>query len=185
MTRPYTMTRRAEKLEETRRRIAEATLALHEEVGPARTTVAAIAARAGVSRPTVYNQFPDDLSLFSACSAHFLAQNPPPELIDVELEEALENLYTFFAANELVLDHIERDARLLPALAQVYAHPLSARERAADDQAERLAPGDGSVRAFIRLTFGFCSWQQLHRAGLSVADAASLMAGLARFAAAR
>ena len=72
------MTLRAEKLEETRQRIVEATLALHEELGPARTTVAAIAKRASVSRPTVYNQFPDDLSLFSACSGHFLAQHPAP-----------------------------------------------------------------------------------------------------------
>ena len=68
------MKRRAEQLEETRQRIVDATVALHEEVGPARTTVTAIAQRAGVSRPTVYNQFPDDRSLFAACSGHWRQQ---------------------------------------------------------------------------------------------------------------
>jgi AcrR family transcriptional regulator len=185
MTRKYTMKRRAEKLEETRRRIAEATLALHEEVGPARTTVTAIAKRAGVSRPTVYTQFPDDLALFSACSAHFLAEHPTPELVDVELREALENVYTFFAANERTLGNIERDARLLPALAEVYSHALATRESAADAHADRLAAGDLQVRAVLRLAFSFCTWQQLARAGLGVHEAASLMASLAQSAAAR
>ena len=54
------MKRRAERLDETRQRIIDATVALHEDVGPACTTVTAIAQRAGVSRPTVYNQFPHD-----------------------------------------------------------------------------------------------------------------------------
>ena len=160
------MTLRAEKLEETRQRIVEATLALHEELGPARTTVAAIAKRASVSRPTVYNQFPDDLSLFSACSGHFLAQHPAPKLVGVKLEDALLGLYTFFAENEQTLDHIERDARLLPALAQVYGHALAARTEAANSHADQLARGDRPVRALVGLAFTFHAWQQLDRAGL-------------------
>jgi AcrR family transcriptional regulator len=185
MARQYTMKRRADRLEETRRRIAEATLALHEEVGPARTTVTAIAERAGVSRPTVYSQFPNDLALFSACSAHFLAEHPTPELVEVGLEEALHNLYGFFAANERTLENIERDARLLPALGQAYARPLAVRTAAADSHAERLATGDLRVRAVLRLAFSFCTSQHLARAGLGVNEAASLMASLAQSSAAR
>src|SRR3954453_5226831 len=78
-TRTYTLRERARKQAETRQRIVEATSALHEEVGPARTTVAEIARRAGVQRLTVYNHFPDDAPLIGACSAHFVARHPPPD----------------------------------------------------------------------------------------------------------
>src|SRR5438132_12455828 len=78
-TRKYALKARAEKQAETRRRIVEATAALHTEVGPAQTTVAEIARRAGVQRLTVYNNFPDEKALFDACGAYWLAENPPPD----------------------------------------------------------------------------------------------------------
>src|SRR5215211_766933 len=77
--RKYELRARADRQAETRRRIAAATAQLHEEVGPARTTVAEIARRAGVQRLTVYKNFPDDYDLFVACQGHFLAENPPPD----------------------------------------------------------------------------------------------------------
>ncbi len=160
------MKRRAEQLDETRQRIVDATVALHEEVGPARTTVTAIAQRAGVSRPTVYNQFPDDRSLFAACSGHWRAQHPMPELEDGELEDTLAALYAYFAENRRMLTNIDRDARLLPALADQYGHALAVRDRAADWHAERIAPGDERVRAVAQLAFSFSTWQTLDAAGL-------------------
>src|SRR3954462_2551957 len=78
--RPYRKTRRAELEEETRRRITESTVALHEELGPARTSISAVAERAGVRRSTVYRHFPDEEALFDACSSHFGAANPPPDM---------------------------------------------------------------------------------------------------------
>ena len=77
--RPYRMKRRAELEEQTRRRITESAVALHEELGPASTSISAIAARAGVRRSTVYRHFPDDEALFEACSSHWRAGNPPPD----------------------------------------------------------------------------------------------------------
>ena len=68
--RKYTKRRRAESEQETRRRITEAAVSLHGSVGPARTTISAIAERAGVQRATVYRHFPDEESLFAACSGH-------------------------------------------------------------------------------------------------------------------
>src|SRR6476469_3748045 len=77
--RKYELKARAEAQEETRRRITEATVGLHLEVGPAQTTISEIAKRAGVQRLTVYNNFPDEASLLGACSAHYTAQHPPPD----------------------------------------------------------------------------------------------------------
>src|SRR4051794_19814848 len=77
--RTYELKERARRQAETRARIVEATVALHEEVGPARTTVAEIARRAGVQRLTVYTHFPDERDLFAACSRHFMAGHVPPD----------------------------------------------------------------------------------------------------------
>ena len=78
-TRKYTQSRRAEQQSETRRRIVDAVYALHGEIGPARTTIKAIAERAGVERLTVYRHFADEREIFTACSAHFQEEMPPPD----------------------------------------------------------------------------------------------------------
>src|ERR1041385_5391324 len=100
------MRRRAEQVDQTRQRIVEATVALHGSVGPAATTIAGIAEAAGVTRLTVYRHFPDDDALFTACSAHWLARQQPPDpqtwsLIDDPVERlraGLADLYRFFRA---------------------------------------------------------------------------------------
>jgi AcrR family transcriptional regulator len=178
------MKRRAEQLDETRQRIVDATVSLHEELGPARTTVTAIAERAGVSRPTVYNQFPDDRSLFAACSGHWRAQHPMPDLEEGELEDTVGALYAHFADNRQMLTNVDRDSQLLPALADQYNHALAIRERAAHWHAGRIAPGDERVQAVTQLAFAFSTWQTLDAAGLDANEAASLVASLAHAAAA-
>ena len=153
-------------------------MALHEEVGPARTTVAAIAARAGVTRPTVYAQFPDELALFTACSAHWRERHPRPELEGVELGEALRRLYAWYEANERMLSHVERDARVLPALGEVLGHAW----RGLDVAAAELAGSDADAVAAARLAIDFFTWQRLTSAGLASDEAAALMARLVRCA---
>ena len=121
--------RRAERQEETRRRIAAATAALHEEIGPARTTISAIAARAGVERLTVYRHFPDERELLQACQDHFLAAHPPPALAPwaaiadpVErLHTALRALYAHHRATEAMTTNVQRDAPTMPVLADLLA----------------------------------------------------------------
>ncbi len=79
MARRYELKRRAERKEETRRRIVEAAVALHQSVGMARTTITEIAQRAGVGRLTVYRHFPDELALGLACSGRYWERNPLPD----------------------------------------------------------------------------------------------------------
>src|ERR1700675_1308947 len=103
-TRSYRMQRRAESQQQTRRRITESAVALHGSIGPSRTSISAVAAHAGVRRSTVYRHFPDEAALFDACSAHWAAANPLPELgawsaisdPDERLRVALGELYAFY-----------------------------------------------------------------------------------------
>src|SRR5690349_23426820 len=73
------MSRRADSQAATRRRITESAVQLHATLGPARTTMSAVAEHAGVRRSTLYRHFPDEAALFDACSAHWNAANPPPD----------------------------------------------------------------------------------------------------------
>ena len=122
--RPYRMKRRAELEEETRRRITESAVALHEELGPAQTSISAIAERAGVRRSTVYRHFPDEDALFEACSSHWRAANPPPDLdawssIEDPAERtrtALRELYAFYSSTEAMYVSLLRDEPLVPAV---------------------------------------------------------------------
>ena len=122
--RPYRMKRRAELEAETRRRITESAVALHERVGPAQTSITAIAEAAGVRRSTVYRHFADEETLFAACSSHFRALNPPPELAAwatiedpaARTETALRELYAFYGRTHRMYDSLFRDESLVPAV---------------------------------------------------------------------
>ena len=121
-TRPYRKKRRAELEEQTRKRITESTVALHEELGPARTSISAVAERARVQRSTVYRHFPDEEALFAACSSHWRAANPPPNPgawvaiadPDERTETAFRELYAFYRRTEGMYTSLLRDEPLVP-----------------------------------------------------------------------
>jgi AcrR family transcriptional regulator len=193
--RTYRKTRRAELEDRTRLRITESAVALHEEVGPAQTSISAIAERAGVRRSTVYRHFPDEESLFDACSSHWRAANPPPDPRawssiadpDERLRTALAALYAFFAGTESMYVSLLRDEALVPAierrLGDFHGFLRSIRDG--------LVAGRGLRGRRLRLTraaighaLAFPTWRSLiHDQGLSLDDAVELMCRLAAEAA--
>jgi AcrR family transcriptional regulator len=131
--RKYLLQRRAERMAETRRRIAHAAVELHSSIGPVAATITAIADRAGVQRHTVYSHFPDEHSLFRACVAHGLSLWPLPDPSRWEesgdpqrrLAIALDELYRYFERTERMWTHVSRDLPALPALAKANAPVLA------------------------------------------------------------
>src|SRR5262245_21508141 len=125
--RPYRKKQRAADEEQTRRRITEATVALHETVGPLRTTVKGGAERAGVQRATVYRHFPDESALYAACSAHWLERHAPPDPTpwariadpDERTRAALEAMYAFYREGEAMISSIRRDEPYVESLQQI------------------------------------------------------------------
>lgn len=194
--RTYELKQRAERREETRRRIVDAAVELHTTLGPARTTVGAIAERAGVTRPTVYAHFPDTRALFEACSGHVRATIPPPDPSawraiadpDERLEAALRELYGYYARLEPLLENVERDAAVMPIVAEVDADRARYLEAARDLLVEAW-PARGSTRGRVRRAVGhaleFQTWQSLvRRQGCSTDEAARLMVAFVHAAAA-
>jgi AcrR family transcriptional regulator len=189
-TRPYRLRKRREQQDATRRRIVEATMALHEEIGPAATTISAIAERAGVQRLTVYRHFPDERALIGACSAHWSAAHPTPDpaawahLRDPRrrLEAALGALYDYYRGGEAMLTRVLRDAETDGAVADAVA-PL---RRYLGELADDLGRGwhtPARARRVLRAAVGhavaFETWRSLAAEGLSDTEAARIMAGMA------
>ncbi|HET9040381.1 MAG TPA: helix-turn-helix domain-containing protein [Gemmatimonadales bacterium] len=194
--RKYTQQRRAEQQSETRRRIVEAVAALHGEVGPARTSIKAIAERADVERLTVYRHFADEGEIFAACNAHFQAETPPPDpaawagVADpaARLRAALLAFYRYYRGGGDMLANALRDAPELPALAAVMA-PFGRLVEATREDLRAAWPARGRVRTRLTAAIGhalrFDTWRSLaHAEGLDDAGAADLMVDLARAAAA-
>ena len=199
MPRHYELKERAVRQQETRQRIVDVTVALHREVGPARTTVTEIARRAGIGRVTVYNHFPDDVALLGACSAHFVARHPPPDPgawaaiadHDARLRTALEEAYAYYRENAAMIGNVTRDAALVPALAEVLGRSGAAEH--AQAMRDVLVTGRGlrgggrrRVRAVIGLALEFGTWQRLSRdEGLRDDEAVEVMVGAVAAAAGR
>ena len=193
--RPYRKKRRAELETRTRLRITESAVALHGTLGPAHTSISAIAEHAGVRRSTVYRHFPDETALFAACSAHWRAANPVPDLHrwqaledpDERLRTALEELYAHYRRTERMRENILRDEASVPLLTKM----LSGYRRYLLDAAGVLMGGRGlrgaaakRVRAAVGHSVAFRTWQSLAREqGLSDSQTADLMCQLVTAAA--
>jgi len=185
--RPYRMKRRAELEERTRTRITESAVALHEELGPARTSISAIAEHAGVRRSTVYRHFPDEETLFAACSSHWRAANPPPDprawaaVADPagRLEAALRELYAFYGRTEPMYTSLLRDEPLVPAVHQRLGDFYGYLRAIQDILMEgRRLRGHAArrTRAAIGHALAFPTWRSLTREqSLADGDAVTLM----------
>jgi len=183
----YRMKRRAELEEQTRLRITESAIALHEALGPARTSISAIADRAGVRRSTVYRHFPDDDALFAACSSHWRAANPPPDpgawaaIADPaeRTETALRELYAFYSRTQRMYTSLLRDEPHVPAVERRLRdfHGYLDAVRGVLMAGRGLRGGARRrTEAAIGHAVAFATWQSLvGEQGSSADDAVSLM----------
>ena len=185
--RTYRMRARQEAVDETRLRITEATMCLHERVGPRATTVSAIAEEASVTRLTVYRHFPDEESLVSACSAHWrqLHQRPDPESWSKiedpvqRLRTALAETYAWARPAAPMMTMIHRDLDSMP---DFVGHHLAADEKARVTVLSRgfRARGRAAHRLAAALAHALrvSTWESLCRdAGLTDQEATEIMVG--------
>jgi AcrR family transcriptional regulator len=190
--RPYRMQRRAESQEQTRLRITESAVALHGTIGPSRTSISAVAEHAGVRRSTVYRHFPDEAALFDACSAHWRAANPPPDLRawaavadpGERLRGALEELYAYYRRTEPMMDNLHRDELTVPLVAERFAgyhgYVAAARDLMMRGRSLRGRRRDEG-RAAVGHALAYTTWRSLTREqGLTDDQAVALMCALVK-----
>ena len=181
------MRRRQERLDETRQRIAEAAFELHATVGPAQTSISAVAERAGVQRHTVYNHFPDMTSLIRACTEHGMAVTRPPLAAPLaaigdptlRLRTGLAELYPYYRANARLLGNVTRD---LPLVGTGGSEPFIERMGELFGALAGGWAGDAAVQRLRMVAIGHAmayeTWRSLTEPGLSDAEAADLMVRL-------
>jgi AcrR family transcriptional regulator len=168
-TRTYTLKRRAEQQTETRRRIAEAALDLHSSVGPALTTISMVAERANVQRHTLYAHFPDERSLYLACSGLAFERDPLPDaeawrIIEDQHERVragLNAIYGWYERNADMAACVLRDAEYHELTREIVAlrfGPAIAAYR--EVLGAKLA---AKQRALLHLALSFFTWRTLVR----------------------
>lgn len=182
----YTLRARADAVARTRERITRAAVELHGTVGPAATTMSAVAERAGVTRATLYRHFANEEALFGACSRSWLAEHPRPETAlwatisdpEARIGTALRQLYAYYASARSMLANLYRDFSALP-------EPVRRNIASYPDQLLAVLevgwqPTDDAriLRAAILHATAFETWRSLTGGGLSDDEAAALMARL-------
>ncbi len=176
-------------VEDTRRKIVEATRSLHEEVGPADTTITAVAERAGVQRLTVYRHFPDQGALFDACSSDWMEDHPLPDPtswsgIDdpkERLQSALTAIYAYFREGAPMLEQVIRDQDKVPEVAEGMAPVREYMREVAGGLSAgwgESADGQRLIRAAVGHALAFGTWRSLDEQGLTDDEAVELMVNL-------
>jgi AcrR family transcriptional regulator len=184
MRRPYQLRARADAMDRTRARITRAAIELHGSVGPAATTMSAVAERAGVTRATLYRHFPNEEVLFGACSAEWRSANPSPDpsqwasIPDPHhrLGTALPALYGWYRSSEAMRANLLRDLAVLPVAIRT---GIEAYPRTIAEVLDTGWPRPSRLRrAAIDHGVAFETWQSLAHQGLTDSETAQLIIGL-------
>ena len=182
--RSYDMSKRRAAAAETRRRIVDATRALHTEQGIAATSWDQIAARAGVGVGTVYRHFPSLDDLVPACGevAMEIVALPAPADAPVLLGGAddpvarlVAEVFAIYERGAPQLRVVRREPDAHPSVAELNT-TLEATLSALVDAALPGAPAHD--RAVTRAMIDLDTWQALRDAGLDAAGAVAEVSGM-------
>jgi AcrR family transcriptional regulator len=183
-SRHYQLRARADSMDRTRSKITRAAIELHGSIGPAATTMSAVAERAGVTRATLYRHFPNEEALFNACSAEWRSANPAPDPGQWaatpdphdRLKTALPGLYGWYRSSEAMRANLLRDLAVMPPAirAGIESYPRTVAEVLDTGWPRRSR----LRRAAIGHAVAFETWQSLAHQGLKDGEAAKLIIGM-------
>ena len=170
MKRSYQLKQGAEAQSQTRQRIVDAAIELHQAKGLAATSVNDIAERAKVAKVTVYRHFPDEETLVNACSGHYFHNHPFPDpenwrhIKDPHdrLRHGLSETYAYHRTTEPMIARVLGEARDMPIMEPYHAHW----QKAVDVLAAAFqgsAKSERLLTAALALALSFDTWRHLVR----------------------
>jgi len=149
--RKYQLGKRAETLEETRRRIIGATFELHAEKGIVATSMQDVAERADVALRTVYNHYPTVDDLVAGCTVKVMALLAPPtpaifsglKTFEERMRQLVQELFAMYERGSVQIevarcqqgevaglaDYVANEAALREALVREALRPFKLRSR--------------------------------------------------------
>src|SRR5215211_632947 len=173
--RNYDMSKRAAAAAATRRRIVDATRALHTEQGVAATSWDQIAARAGVGVGTVYRHFPTLDDLVPACGevsmeivalpsasdapAHFDGLEEP----GARIARLVAEVFAVYERGAPELRVVRREPHAHPSIAELGETVEATLSALVDAALPEASPED---RAVTRAMIDLDSWEAMRRAGV-------------------
>ena len=176
------MAKRAEGAAATRRRILDATMAVHDQQGIVGTSVRDVAGRAGVSPATVLRHFPAMGDLTEACGrlSDELYPMPTESVLDGAsapvdgLRRVAAAFFGWWAEYGPGWSHLEVDRRELPQV-DGWLRNVEAGRRGliATALGRRI---DGAEVALVTALTSHGAWQSLRDAGMSPEEAATEVA---------
>lgn len=180
--RKYEMKKREEAVEETRRRIIDATYELHSQKGVVATSIQDIAERADVSVRTVYNHYPTIEDLVAGCGEKVLAVLAPPtpetfagiDTLQGRMRRLVEALFAMYERGPAMIEVARCEQSEVEPLRAFAAHMD---ETHLELVAAALRPLRNSVRtarAVAGLT-DFYTWQALTKQGLTTRQTADVI----------
>lgn len=170
------MANRLTKVQEVRRQIVDAAMALHAERGILGTKPADIAARANVALATYYKYFPSPGTLVKACTTRGRELLPPPDprTITMGTEDLagriaamVRTLFDYYQARELLLYTGRTEERFIPELQPVLAGQRAARDACVQTALAQTGTSRETAAAATALV-DFWTWRTMRRdAGLT------------------
>ena len=169
---PYQLKQRAQSVAHTRQRCIEAARRVIAERGLHRTTLSEVARAAGVSRPTVYQQFGSKLKLIDAVTRDLDRRGGYEQLLEaLTIEDPVESLFACFRAGYGVY---ASDPQLFRQLYGVAAGD--------PDVAELMAMREVGRRNFVSQLIARLDESGRLRPGITPADATAILLALTHFA---
>lgn len=180
--RKYDMGKRADAVEETRRKIIQATFELHGEQGVVATSMQDVAERADVALRTVYYHYPTVDDLVAGCGNKVIAllAPPTPAIFDglttfgERMRQLVQDLFAMYERGSAMIDVARREQGEVAGLADFVANDAASREALVREALRPFRPRPRTVHEVAALT-DFYVWKALTQQNLTTHQAVDVI----------
>jgi len=182
--RKYSLGKRAQSVEETRRRIVDATFELHNEKGILSTSMQDVAERADVALRTVYYHYPSINDLVQGCAYKVIALLAPPTpaifdgltTVEARVRRLVRELFAMYERGAHQIETARCQQNEVAALAGFVANEAAMREALVREALRPFKVRPRAVREVTALT-DFYVWKAFKQQELTTHQAAEVVSG--------